>query len=502
MGAKRLLAIDLGASGGKAFVGTFDDSGFKLEELHRFDHGSVALYLADRHGTVSERTHWNDLTLYSEIIQALRKWRRDLGPQLDALGIDTWGADGQWLTADGEMLGRLYGYRDQRLTEMSQEVEALLPAAELYDLTGIHSMPFNLSNQLLWFKRRRPEMFRLATKLLPLPTLLNWQLGGRAEIDSTWASVTQVMDARQRCWSSRILQALGIAEELLPAIVAPGSELGRLQPQLAAALGLASAPLMAVGSHDTASAFAAAPLVDPDKALIISSGTWSLVGRLVPQPVTTPAARAANLSNEGGIGNVRLLKNCMGTWIVQELLRHWEAADGQRMSWAEVDRLQAAAPPFSAMIDPDDAGFFNPPDMEQALYAYIDRSGQTRPQGRGPLLRLVYESLALKYRLVHELLNGVVGHPANVVHIVGGGSGNHLLNQFTANALDLPLVAGPREATALGNLMVQAVGLKLLPDLQAALPLIESAAEMRRYQPQERERWEQAYADFRALLPD
>ena len=332
-----------------------------------------------------------------------------------------------------------------------------------------------------------------------MPALLNFYLGGCTQIDSTWASVTQLMDARRNRWSRTLLNAIGVPGRLLPEIVPPGTRIGALREPLAASLGLDAAPILAVGSHDTASAFAAAPVEDPREALIISSGTWSLIGRLVPHPVTTPEARAANLSNEGGIGNTRLLRNCMGSWIVQELLRVWEAADGQRLSRAEVDRLQAGAPPFAAFIDPDDPGFFNPPDMEAAIRGFLARTGQPAPAGRGAILRLVYESLALKYRTVNETLNVVTKRPARVVHIVGGGCGNVLLNQFTADALGLPVLAGPREATAVGNLMVQALGLGILGSLAGAQPLIRAAFPIASYTPGARAPWDGAYTRFRRL---
>ncbi len=496
---KRLLAVDLGASGGKCFVGTFGKGHFAMDEIHRFDHESATFFLADSAGKVTERTHWNDTLIYAEIIKGLQACRRQVAPELDSIGIDTWGADAQWISADGETLGKLYGYRDHRLDNMVEALCKRISAEQVYRITGIHFQPFNLSNQLLWFVLNRNDLLKAAVKVLPVPSLLNYYLGGCTHIDSTWASVTQLMDARRNRWSRTMLRAIGMPLKLLPEIVPPGTRLGELRAPLAASLGLNAVPIMAVGSHDTASAFAAAPVADTREALIISSGTWSLIGRLVPRPVTTPDAHAANLSNEGGIGNTRLLRNCMGSWIVQELLRVWEAADGQRMPWAEVDRLQAAAAPFAAFIDPDDGGFYNPPDMEAAIREYLARTGQKVPEGRGAMLRLVYESLALKYRAVNETLDVVTRRPSRVVHIVGGGCNNELLNQFTADALGLPVLAGPREATAVGNLMVQALGLGLIASLTDAQPLIRDAFPIKSYTPGDRAPWDAAYARFRSL---
>lgn len=497
---KLLLAIDLGASGGKMFAGRLGGDVFRMEEIHRFEHEAASFFLPDSSGAVRERSCWDDTAIYREILRGLRLFRRHVGDRLDALGVDTWGADAQWVDADGEALGKVYCYRDHRLDNMVEEVRARISADRLYRLTGIHFQPFNLSNQVLWFATRRPRLLAAAAKLLPMPTLFNYYLGGCTQVDSTWASVTQMMDARRRVWSRPILAALGIPRRVLPAIVPPGSRVGLLQPALAQSLGLNRAAIVAVASHDTASAFAAAPADDPRDALIVSSGTWSLVGRLIPRPVTSAAAMAANISNEGGIGNTRFLKNCMGAWIVQELLRVWEAADGRRMSWEEVDRLTPAAPPFAGLIDPDDARFYNPADMEIAIRDFLAATGQPPPAGRGAILRLVYESLALKYRLVSEQLAAVIGRPPTVVHIVGGGSGNRLLNQFVADALGLPVLAGPREATAVGNLMVQALGIGLLPDLAAARPFVRAAFPIVRHDPGDRAPWEAAYRVFRERI--
>jgi rhamnulokinase len=262
--------------------------------------------------------------------------------------------------------------------------------------------------------------------------------------------------------------------------VPPGTPLGQLQAPLAEAVGLNRATLMAVGSHDTASAFAAAPVDDPGSALIISSGTWSLVGKLVPEPVTSDAALDANLSNEGGIGNIRLLKNCMGSWLVQELRRIWRIADGREMPWREMDALTEKAPAFTALVDPDDPGFYNPKNMEVAIAEFCRKTGQAVPATRGAFIRTVYESLALKYRLVNEQICGASGTRTKVVHIVGGGSKNIMLNQFTADAVGLPVLAGPEEATA-------------------AQPIIRGAFPIREFKPVDTAAWEAAYRTFRAL---
>jgi len=500
MGTPRLLAVDLGASGGKCFVGTFERDGFAMEEIHRFAHDGVDFYVADRNGDVSQRTFWDDTDIYRNIIVGLQTYRRDISDRLDSIGIDTWGADGHFLSPDGDLLGKVYCYRDHRLDNMVEVVKGRIDHRRIYDITGIHFQPFNMSNQLHWFVTHRGELLVPGSFLLPVPSLFYFYLGGCREVDSSWASVTQLMDARSKQWSAEILEALQIPAELMPRIVEPGAKIGKLLDPLASSLGLGDVALVAAASHDTASAFAAAPVENTSEALIISSGTWSLVGKLVARPITSDEAMAANISNEGGVGNVRFLKNCMGTWLVQELRRAWAVADGKQSDWRTLDKMTAAAPAFSVFIDPDDASFYNPPNMEKAIADFLKRTGQSMPTGRGALVRAVYESLALKYRRVNEEICSASGTKTEVVNIVGGGSKNELLNQATADALGLPVLAGPEEATAVGNLMVQAVGLGIIASVGEALPLIRQAFPIKRYQPRDSAAWRAAYERFQAVV--
>jgi rhamnulokinase len=494
-----IIAVDLGASGGKCFAGAFDEKGFTLREVHRFSHEGVAFHVPDRNGAVSERLFWDDVLLYSNVIAGLRAYRRDAGETVDSVGIDAWGADGLFLTEDGVPLGRMYSYRDHRLDGMVEEVKGLLEPRRMYEITGIHYWPFNMSNQLRWFAANRGKLLRKGVRFLPVPTLFGFYLGGVTCIDSSWASVTQLMDARRRKWSREVLKALEIPASVMPPIVAPGTVVGELWGEVAASVGLNRAKIVAVGSHDTASAYAAAPVANPANALIISSGTWSLVGKLVKKPITTPEALAANISNEGGIGNIRLLKNCMGTWLVQELRRAWRNQDGREMSWDEMNRITAQGASFAAFIDPDDMSFYNPPDMEKAIVEYCRRTGQEAPRDRGSFLRCVYESLALKYRRVGEVISAVSGKPNKVVHIVGGGSRNDLLNQMTANACGLKVVAGPEEATAVGNAMAQALALGVIERMPEALAMIRGAFPIREFKPEKGDAWARAFERFRAV---
>ncbi|MDD5677161.1 MAG: rhamnulokinase [Kiritimatiellae bacterium] len=496
----RFLAIDLGASGGKCFAGVFEQGAFSMREVHRFAYESVSFHLPGRAGHPVERMVWDDTLIYANILTGLRAYRREVGKSLDAIGIDTWGADGQFITKDGDMLGKIYAYRDHRLDKMIDQVKARIPAERIYAITGIHFQPFNVSNQILWFVQNRKPLLISGARYVPVPSLFYYYLGGIIKVDSSWASVTQLMDAKSKTWSREILKKLGIPPSLLPGIVAPGTVIGKLQSEIAYAVGLNAASLVAVGAHDTASAFAAAPVDDPREALIISSGTWSLVGKLVPEPITTPQAMAANLSNEGGIGNIRLLKNCMGGWLVHELRRAWRNADGKEMEWPELYSQAQSAQPFAAFIDPDNADFYNPANMEKAFGDYCRKTGQRVPTTRGGMVRMAYESLALKYRMINEDISAVCGQKTVQVHIVGGGSQNELLNQFTADALGLPVVAGPAEATAVGNIMVQAMGMGVIRSLRDALPIIKQAFPIKEFKPADTAAWDQAYVRFRKLI--
>ncbi len=500
MKTARVLAVDFGASGGKCFAGLFDEGGFQLREVHRFAHEATSFFIPEADGRVTERTYWDDVLLFQNIVTGLREYRRLVGSHVDSIGIDTWGADGQFVSPEGDLLGKVYAYRDHRLDDMVEKVKARINPRRVYAITGIHFQFFNVSNQLHWFMLNRRKLLKPGCVYLPIPALFYYYLGGVKSVDSTFASVTQLMDAKTRTWSEPVLRRLKIPRWVMPEIVEPGTVVGRLHGALAASAGINEASLVAVAGHDTASAYAAAPVENIDEALIISSGTWSLVGKLVSEPVTTKAALKYNLSNEGGVGNVRLLKNCMGTWLVQELRRAWRNEDGRETGWKDLDRMTLEAAPFQALIDPDDVSFYNPVNMQSAMEAFCRKTGQAAPTTRGGYLRMVYESLALKYRMINEAIQTVTGKTNRVVHIVGGGSKNVMLNQYVADALGLPVIAGPEEATAVGNCMVQALGLGVIGSLHEALPLIRRSFPIREYKPVETATWSRAYEAFRKIV--
>jgi len=500
MKTRTVFAADLGASGGKCFVGVFKESGFKMHEIHRFEHEPVDFFVQESRGKLSVRTYWDDILLYNNIIKGLKKYRREFSPELDAIGIDTWGTDGHFITPTGEFLGKIYCYRDHRLDNMCEELARILPRERIYEITGIHFWPFNISNQLLWFSKYRKYLLEIADVFLPMPTVFLYYLGGVKKIDTSWASVTQVMDARKKAWSREILSAIGIPETMMPEIVHPVTICGEIYEEIASQCKINRAKLICVASHDTASAYVAAPTEKNSNNLIISSGTWSLVGRLIDEPITTEKALNANLSNEGGVGNIRLLKNCMGTWPIQQLLKLWEEEDGQKMSWDEVVKLVEKAPPFNGFIDPDNQIFYNPDNMEKAIIGYLKRTGQRVKLERGTLLRVIYESLAMKYRYVKEQIDDVCGTPSEMLNIVGGGSKNALLNQFAADATGLRVITGPEEATAVGNIMLQGIALGIINSIDEAHELIRSAFSIKEYLPKNFKKWDSEYSKFLKIL--
>lgn len=498
---KKIFAIDFGASGGKCFVGLFDGEDFRMEEVHRFPHDGVSFFIPDANGGQRSRDYWDIVKLYDNIIEGLHAFKREYGDEIDSIGVDTWGADGQFITKDGDLLGLVYCYRDHRLDSMIEEVKSKVDPETVYSITGIHFQPFNLSNQLLWFVENRPYLLDVAASFLPISSIFYYLLGNVKMVDSSWASITQLMDSHTKEWSELMFNELGLPIEMMPAIVEPGTVVGELSDGIVELVGLKNKPsLVATASHDTASAFASAPIDDPDESLIISSGTWSLVGKLIPEPITTAEAAAEGLSNEGGIGNVRFLRNCMGTWILQELRRAWAIEDGEETSWKVIEQLVNDAPEFFAFIDPDDPSFYNPKNMEDAILSFCSRTGQNVPEDRGTTARIVYESLALKYRNVNERISKVSRTVTKQINIVGGGSRDVTLNQFTADCSGLPVVAGPVDGTAVGNIMSQALGIGILDSILDAQKYIRQAFDIKVFQPFGTGKWDKAYERFVGFL--
>jgi rhamnulokinase len=489
-GPAHFLAFDLGAESGRAVLGTLDGGRLSVHEVRRFANTPLAL---------SGHIHWNVYALFDEIVTSMREAAATVGGRPDSLGVDTWGVDFGLLARDGSLLGLPFCYRDHRNAGAMEDFFKLVPRPALYEATGIQFMPFNTLFQVYAMVRDRSPLLDAAADLLFMPDLFNYLLTGKKAAEFTIATTSQMLDPRTRAWIPGLFQAMGLSKKILQDIVEPGTILGPLAEAVAAGSGLRQVPVVATAGHDTAAAVAAVPAEGVHWAYI-SSGTWSLVGVEELSPVISPRSLEANFTNEGGVGGtIRFLKNVTGLWLVQGCRKAW-SEDGT-VSYEELARAAAEAPPFAALIDPDDPGFLNPPDMPEAVAAYCRRTGQKLPEPRAALVRSLLESLALKYRYVIDQLRLVLGHPIERLHVIGGGSRNTLLCQLTADATGLPVVAGPAEATAIGNILVQAMALGRVSSPAEMRRIIRDSFELRTYEPAGKAAdWKAAYGRFRQIL--
>jgi rhamnulokinase len=484
----KFLAFDLGAESGRGVLGLLEGKRLRLEVINRFPNGPVRTL---------DSLHWDVLRLYEDMLQTLRLCAAGYG-DLDGLGVDTWGVDFALLGRGGTLLGNPRHYRDPHTEGVLERAFARVPREEIFRRTGIQFMRFNTLFQLLALQEARSPLLDVAETLLFMPDLFHYFFTGIKVNEYTDASTSQMLDPTTRGWAYDLVGAFGLPKQILGTLVAPGTVLGPLRPSVATQTGLNPAPVIAPASHDTAAAIAAVPASGESWAYI-SSGTWSLMGVEVPAPLVNEQALAANYTNEGGVGGtIRFLKNIMGLWLVQECRRAWERS-GQSYSYEELTHLAEAAPPFVAVVDPDDSSFLLPPDMPAALSAFCRRTGQPAPEGPGATVRCALEGLALCYRYVLERLEHLTGRRLEVVHVVGGGSQNALLNQLTADACNRPVLAGPAEATAAGNVLVQALGLGVLHSLTEAREVVRNSFEVRTFRPRDPEGWHKPYERFVSL---
>lgn len=470
--ATRLLAVDLGAESGRTVVGAFDGERLAVEDINRFP--NIPLEVA---GTL----HWDLPRLYGDVLDGVRA----AGP-VDSMGIDTWGVDFGLLDSTGHLLGNPVHYRDRRTTGMVDEAFRRVSREEIYERTGIQFIPINTLYQLLALVTSGDPQLEVAHRLLTMPALLAYWLTGRQADEFTNATTTQCYDPRAGDWAAGLLEKLGIPVRIFGDVVQPGTVLGAPL----AKLGLEVARVIAPGTHDTASAVAAVPFEGREHAAYISSGTWSLVGVEVRRPFVNREALEANLTNEGGVGGTfRLLKNVMGLWLLQECRRAW-SVKGTDLQYDDLLRLAEAAPPFAAVIDPDDERLLHPGDMPVRIVGLAAESGHPLRPEPGVIARCILESLALKYRRTVEQIERVSGLDVRIVHVVGGGSSNRLLCQMTADACSRPVVAGPVEATAIGNLLVQAMALGLVSTLEQARDVVRRSVVLQTYEPKSPHEWD------------
>jgi len=481
----QFLAFDLGAESGRAILGRLRGDVLDIREVHRFANEPVRLDGA---------LQWDILRLWLEMRRALDSLRKR---DLVSIALDTWGCDFALLGEHGRLLENPYHYRDARTDGMMDRVFQRVPAEEIYAITGIQFLPINTLYQLYAACLSTPKLVEAASTLLTIPDLLNYWLTGRIVSEYTNATTTQFVDARTRGWATGLLSRLGVPTRLLPPLMEAGGVVGEVRS--GACSSLAGTPVVAPACHDTGSAVAS--IAGGGRRAFLSSGTWSLLGKEVPVPIISPRSRELNFTNEGGVfGTTRLLKNIAGMWLLQACRRTWAAA-GQQFEYEEL--LSAASDPrhaFRVLFDPDHTAFLHPPDMVSAIARYCHETGQPEPDGPPAFTRAILESLAFKYRAVIEALEQLTGERIEELQIVGGGSRNRLLNQFTADATGCTVIAGPVEATALGNVALQMVGTAAVSSLADARRIIEGSFPVERFDPADRDRWNTHYRRFQDYL--
>ena len=465
-----VLAIDIGAESGRVMAVHFDGSGLQLEEVHRFPNYAL---------TVNGVLHWDILHLWREVQAGISRSRAHTAGPPASLAVDTWGVDFGLLDRNNNLIGNPVCYRDSRTEGMLDAVFARVPKAEVFAQTGIQFMAINTLYQMMSLVETRSPHLQIAARFLTVPDLLNFWLSGAQVCEFSNATTTQMLNPFTRSWAGELLDALAIPLALFPEVVQPGTRLGTYE----------DIPVIAPACHDTGSAVAGVPAQTGNFAYI-SSGTWSLVGLEVAQPVVNEAALAVNATNEGGVyGTFRLLKNVMGLWLLQQCRSNWEQ-QGRSYSYPELVSLAESAEPLSSFVDPNDDRFLPPGDHPAHIQAFCQQSGQPIPQSDADIARCVFDSLALAYRDVLRELQTLTGRPIDVIHVVGGGSRNQLLNQLTADATGIPVLAGPSEATVIGNTLVQLISLGELKNLDEGRQLVSGLGELERFKPEEGGAWQ------------
>ncbi len=482
------LAFDLGASSGRAILGKLSDGKLELEEIHRFKNQMSLI-----HG----KYFWNIFSLFDELKAGLKKCVTEYKIQPTSIGIDTWGVDYSLVTSEGQLIGLPFAYRDHRTDSAMEEFFKRMPKDEAYFLSGIQFMQFNTLFQLFASVKENFSRLKIASSLLFTPDTLNYLFTGVKKNEYTISSTSQLLKPGKPEWEPKLFQAAKIPLQLMGDIVQPGTEIGKILPEVQNETGCGEISCVAVASHDTASAIASVP-ADGGNWAYLSSGTWSLLGIESEEPLVSEQTLEMNFTNEGGVdGTTRFLKNIMGMWLIQECKRIWD--EEKVLEWQEIVDLSQAAEPFKCLINPDDPSFLNPGDMPAAIQNYCERTNQFVPQTKGEIARCIYDSLAMKYKYTIELIEKVTGRKIEKLHIIGGGAHNKMMNQLAADSIGIPVYAGPTEATAIGNLMMQARAAGLVNSLSEIRAIIRNSFEITEYTPSPKLNWENAYEKFKRL---
>ena len=485
MQKNHFLAFDLGASSGRAILGTVDQGKLSLTEIHRF---------TNQMQLINGHYFWNIFSLFNELKYGLKKCITDFGIQPQSIAVDTWGVDFVHLDERGMILSLPFAYRDSRTNTSMNDLFQRIPKEEVYRCTGIQFMQFNSLFQLFSMVMEGRSLLKITDKILFMPDAFNYLFSGVAKTEFSIASTSQMIEPGQCRWQTALLERAEIPHSILGEIILPGRKIGELSAEVAEETGSRQIPVIAVAGHDTASAIAAVPAENANFAYI-SSGTWSILGIESDEPIISAQTEAMNFTNEGGVeGTIRFLKNIMGMWLIQECRRVWSAE--VNYTWSGMVELAIEAEPFKFLIDPDASCFLNPGDMPGTIAAYCRQTGQGIPASHAEIVRCIYDSLALKYQFTLDQIRSVSSRPIEKIHIIGGGSNNLFLNQLTANVTGLPVIAGPTEATAIGNILMQAKALGLIHSLPEMRKLIRDSFEVITFMPQPSTRWKEAYLKF------
>jgi len=484
------VAFDLGASGGRTMVGRFDGEKVTLAEMNRFVNGP---------SQVLDTLYWDVLSLFGHMKAGLGQYSKTFGDDPAGIGCDTWGVDFGLIDRNGKLLGNPVHYRDARTDGMVEAAFEIVPRADIFEQTGIQFMQLNTLFQMLAMVKAGDPKLDAAERMLMMPELFNYWFTGIQANEFSEATTSQMFNPRTGDWAYPMLERMNIPTNILGEIVAPGTVLGPLEANVAQEVGLGDVPVVAIAGHDTGSAVVAVPAELPNYAYI-SSGTWSLIGIESPKPIINAESLKYNFTNEGGVfDTIRFLKNIMGMWILQECRRIW-AMEAPELSWDEITTMGAEGPAFGSLIDPDAHDFLQPGDMPSRIQAYCARTGQAVPCTKPEIIRTVLDSLALKYRWALEKLEILLGQRLDAIHIVGGGSRNRLLNQLTADACQRAVIAGPVEATALGNVLMQAIALGQIGSLAEARQVVRQSFDVTAFEPGSGDGWDAAYETFVGLM--
>lgn len=481
---KKVLTFDFGASSGRAILSKYEGEKITLQEVHRFSNDPV---------DIGNTLYWDVLRLFYEVKQGILKAKQNGG--FDAIGIDTWGVDFGLIDKNGELISNPVHYRDLRTENIPELAFKKMSKDEIYERTGIQFMRINTLYQLYYLVKNRPEIIEKIEKMLFMPDLFAYFLTGEKRSELTIASTSNMLNPYTKTWDTDILSNLEIPERIFPKMIKPGEQYGYLKKSIAEELGCDTVPVIAVSTHDTASAVLAVPAENED-FVYVSCGTWSLFGSELKNPVINEESAAANFTNEGGYNNtIRFLKNIMGLWIFQESCRQWKR-EGKEIVYKELDKKAENSAPFKCFIDPDSPQFETPGNVPRRIREFCEKTGQYVPQTDGEIVRCIFESLAMKYRYSLENLNRITNKEYDTIHMVGGGINAKILCEFTASACNKKVLAGPIEATALGNAVAQFISLGVIKDVKSARKTIKNSIDFAQYEPKDADAWNKAYNDF------